>query len=70
MIAMNGGYPTKKSFKEDGIGKYFADVANNPSMFDPSMPDGGTHAVVGPEAYVRKWYAEVTVEAGVITRIT
>jgi hypothetical protein len=39
------------------------------SMFGEEYRDNGTFAVVGPAPYVRKWYAEVTMRAGVIARV-
>ncbi len=71
MIAMNqGSFATKKSFKAEGLGRAAGDVMNNPSVFNPTIPLDGTFAVVGPHALSRKWYAEVTVQGGVIVKVT
>ena len=39
------------------------------SMFGEEYKDNGKFCVVGPGAYDRKWYAEVTMKAGLIERV-
>lgn len=40
------------------------------SLFGPEYKPNGKFPVVGPSAYNRKWYASVTVENGVITKVS
>jgi hypothetical protein len=72
MIAMNqtSGFATKKSLMETGIGCLIDGIMNNPSFFDPNLPDNGTFPVVGPHQLSRKWWAEVTVVDGKIVKVT
>ena len=61
-------YPTKKALKEN-IGKplHFQET----SMFGQEYTDDGQFAVVGPDAYrSRKWYATVTMQNGVIAKVS
>jgi hypothetical protein len=64
MIHGNGRLKTKKALKElvkagpVDVYDYFSD----PSIFGDGTISAGRHAVVGPEAYQRKWYAEITVD--------
>jgi hypothetical protein len=39
------------------------------SLFGPEYSPNGRFAVVGPSAYDRKWYAQVSVENGTITKV-
>lgn len=39
------------------------------SLFGLEYKDNGKFCVVGPEAYVRKWFAEVTMENGYIKTV-
>ena len=59
-------YPTKKALK--------AEVGNRlryeeTSMFGPEFKRDGTFPVVGPGAYERKWYAQVTMRDGFIDKV-
>jgi len=59
-------YKTKKELK--------ASVGNplnfeETSLFGAEYTPDGSFCVVGPEAYVRKWYAEVTMENGKILEV-
>jgi hypothetical protein len=60
-------YRTKKQLKEN-IGYPLA--YEETSMFSPEFKENGKFAVVGPGAYDRKWYAEVTMENGKIKKVT
>jgi len=63
---MSASYPTKKALKEN-IGKSLRYVET--SMFGPEYKDNGKFCVVGPSPYERKWYAEVTMENGLIAKV-
>lgn len=39
------------------------------SLFGPEYSPNGRFAVVGPSAYKRSWYANVTVQNGTITKV-
>ena len=60
-------YKTKKALKES-IGKPLR--YSETSMFGPEFRENGSFAVVGPSAYERKWYAQVTMENGIVKRIS
>jgi len=65
---MGASYPTKKELKES-IGKPLTYVET--SMFGTEYKSDGTFAVVGPDAYTnRKWFAEVTMQNGLIKKIS
>lgn len=74
MLHGNGNLKTKKALKEKAaagdmpLEAYFED----PSMFAVStMCNLEGAAVVGPEAYDRKWWAQVwTDENGIVTKVT
>ncbi len=61
------GYKTKKDLK-GSVGNPLC--YNETSMFGPEYKATGKFCVVGPSAYERKWYAEVTMKDGVIARVT
>lgn len=63
---MAARYPTKKALKEN-IGKPLRYVET--SMFGPEYKENGKFCVVGPSPYERKWYAEVTMENGLIAKV-
>jgi len=64
---MGASYPTKKVLKES-IGKPLRYVET--SMFGEEYKPNGTFCVVGPDPYRnRKWYAEVTMENGLIKKV-
>lgn len=57
-------YKTKKELKQN-IGKRL--LYQETSMFGPEYKDNGTLVVVGPDAFTKRvWYAEVTIENGLI----
>ena len=63
---MAASYKTKKACKESlGEAPRFIET----SMFGPEFKGDGTYTVVGPEPYDRKWYAQVTVTDGVISKV-
>lgn len=61
------GYKTKKELKAS-IGQPLR--YNETSVFGPEYKDNGKFAVVGPSAYDRKWFAEVTMIDGKIHKVT
>ena len=62
------GYTTKKQLKA-GIGTVPSFIET--SHFGNEYKGDGAYPVVGPDPYTsRKWYAEVTVEGGIITKVT
>lgn len=65
MLVVN--YDTKKELKKN-IGKPLKYTET--SLFGPEYSPGGTFCVVGPSAYNRKWYAEVTMKQGLIDKIS
>ena len=64
---MGASYPTKKALKEC-IGKPLRYVET--SMFGEEYRANGTFCVVGPSPDVRKWYASVTMNDGVIAKVS
>ncbi len=60
-------YKTKKSAKES-IGQRPRFVET--SMFGPEFNGDGTYTVVGPAPLERKWYAQITVRDGLISKVT
>ena len=61
--------PTKKALKAR-VGQEASRVLQETSMFGPELRDHGKFAVVGPSPYERKWYAQVTVTGGKITKVS
>ena len=65
---MGASYKTKKQLKEN-IGKPLRYVET--SMFGAEYNDNGKFCVVGPCAHTnRKWYANVTMQNGLIAKVT
>ena len=64
---MAADYKTKKALKE-AKGKSLRYVET--SLFGTEYTSDGTFCVVGPSAYNRKWYAEVTMLGGIIHKVT
>jgi hypothetical protein len=60
---MGALYPTKKDLKAN-VGKPLR--YEETSAFGPEFKETGKFCVVGPSPYERKWYAEVTMENGLI----
>lgn len=64
---MGATYKSKKELKEN-IGKPLC--YQETSMFGREYKDNGSFCVVGPDAYTnRKWYANVTMENGLIKSV-
>ena len=64
---MGASYPTKKALKAS-IGKELRFIET--SLFGREYRPNGTFCVVGPDPYRnRKWYAEVTMENGLIKKV-
>ncbi len=59
-------YTTKKELKA-AIGQPL--VYEETSMFGPEFRPDGTFAVVGPSPYKRKWFAQITMEKGLIKAV-
>lgn len=65
---LGASYPSKKDLKAN-VGKALNYVET--SAFGPEFKTDGTFCVVGPCPYTnRKWFAEVTMEAGLIKKVT
>jgi len=65
---MGARYKPKKALKES-IGKPLRFIVA--SMFGSEYKENGKFCVVGPCPYTnRKWYAEVTMENGLIKKVT
>ena len=60
-------YPYKKNLKES-VGKHLKYTET--SMFGYEFQANGKFAVVGPSAYKRNWYAEVTMKDGKILKVS
>ena len=65
MIAASG-YKAKKDLKAS-VGQPLR--FNETSMFGPEYKADGKFCVVGPSAYERKWFAEVTMKDGKIAKV-
>lgn len=64
---MGASYRTKKDLKA-AIGKPLRYVET--SMVGAEYRPDGKFCVVGPSPYERKWYAEVTMENGLIKKVS
>lgn len=60
-------YKTKKDLKAS-LGKELHYTET--SIFGKEYQENGTFCVVGPSAYVRKWYAEVTMKDCKISKVS
>lgn len=64
---MGANYKTKKELKAN-IGKPLQYIET--SIFGREYKENGSFCVVGPDPYKnRKWYAEVTMENGLIKKV-
>ena len=61
------GFATKKELK-GAIGERPAFIET--SILGREYEGDGSYTVVGPDPYVRKWYATITVRNGLIERVT
>ena len=61
------GHKTKKSLK-GAVGQTPNFIET--SIFGAEYKGDGSYCVVGPDPYVRKWFATVTVKDGVIAKVT
>jgi len=66
-MSVYGNFKTKKECKETLLGKSAANIFLETSMFGKEFKGDGTYPVVGPNPNIRKWYASITVENGIIT---
>lgn len=64
---MGATYKTKKALKES-VGQALRYVET--SFFGEEFRRDGTFSVVGPSPTQRKWFAEVTMEKGLIAKVT
>ena len=64
---MGAIYKTKKELK-NSIGKPL--LYQETSMFGPEYNENGTFCMVGPSPYSRMWYARVTMENGLIKKVS
>jgi len=64
------GFKTKKQLKETiKAGNLTTSCLIDTSLFGTQILTNGTVYVVGPDPYNRKWYAQLTVVGGKITKI-
>jgi hypothetical protein len=61
------GYKTKKDLKEKGIGQPPEFIET--SIFGSEYKGDGKYVVVGPNPQDRKWFAEVEVFDGLISKV-
>jgi len=64
---MGARYKTKKELKA-AVGQELRYVET--SMFGAEYTPNGTFCVVGPDPYIRKWFAEVTMKDGKIAKVS
>jgi hypothetical protein len=64
---MAASYKTKKDLKAS-VGQKLKYVET--SLFGSEYEPTGTFCVVGPSPYERKWYAQVTMEDGLIKKVS
>lgn len=67
MTLAASGYKAKKDLKA-AVGKPLGYTET--SMFGAEYKDNGKFCVVGPSAYERKWFAEVTMVEGKIAKVS
>ena len=65
--SVTGQFITKKELK-GAVGE--RPDFEETSMFGPEFHGDGEYTVVGPNPLLRRWYATVTVEDGLIARVT
>lgn len=63
------GCATKKVLKTR-VGSQANGLFVETSVFGPEFKGDGTYAVVGPSPYRRKWYAQVTVKGGLVSKVS
>ena len=64
---MGASYKTKSELKK-AVGQPLSYVET--SFFGPEYKANGSFAVVGPSPESRKWYATVTMENGIIKKVS
>jgi hypothetical protein len=64
---MGANYKTKKDLKA-AVGQALR--YQETSFFGPEFKENGTFCVVGPSPTVRKWYASVTMQNGLIQKVS
>ena len=64
---MGASYKTKKDLKA-AVGQSLR--YEETSAFGPEFKENGTFCVVGPSPYQRKWFASVTMENGLIKKVS
>ena len=64
---MGASYPTKKDLKAN-VGKPLR--YEETSAFGPEYRENGQFCVVGPSPYKRNWFATVTMENGLIKKVS
>lgn len=65
--SVTGQFITKKELK-GAVGE--RPDFEETSMFGPEFHGDGKYTVVGPNPLLRRWFATVTVEDGLIARVT
>ena len=61
------GFKTKKALKA-AVGQRYHFIET--SVFGPEYKGDGEYTVVGPDPYDRRWYATVTVQDGLIAKVS
>ena len=64
---MGANYPTKKALKKS-VGQSLDYIET--SLFGPEYKADGKFCVVGPSPYKRNWFAEVTMQGGLIKKVS
>ncbi|MCP4705271.1 MAG: hypothetical protein GY865_11735 [candidate division Zixibacteria bacterium] len=64
---MGANYKTKKELKAS-VGQPLR--YEETSLFGPEYNPNGKFCVVGPNPYIRKWFASVTMKDGKIAKVT
>jgi hypothetical protein len=64
---MGASYKTKKDLKA-AVGQSLR--YEETSAFGPEFKENGTFCVVGPSPYQRNWFASVTMENGLIKKVS
>jgi hypothetical protein len=68
MMGWTKQYKSKKALREAEVGKEPRFLET--SLHGEEYKGDGTYVIVGPDPYTnRKWYAQVTVQDGLVTKV-
>ena len=68
MMGWTVQYKSKKALREAAVGK--SPRFWETSMFGPEYKGDGVYVIVGPDPYTKRtWYAQVTVQDGIVTKV-